>query len=185
LGAPVLPPDPIAFHAGETASGNAASGNAGSGVKPAGTLGISGVVAAHQQGGWAQVQQALQLRGRQPGGQRLGHRAQLPARHRGLNPLDGIGQHHGHVVADADAALGVGPGQPVRRPVEFGAGDGQPIARDRGLVGSELGKLRNLGADRRDWLTLGHLVRAPSLENAPRVVDQHGVQLLVGDAALL
>jgi hypothetical protein len=42
LGRPVLPPDPIAFHTGETASGNAASDNAGSGVKPAGTLGISG-----------------------------------------------------------------------------------------------------------------------------------------------
>ena len=43
LGRPVLPPDPIAFHTGETASGNAASDNAGSGVKPAGTLGIRGL----------------------------------------------------------------------------------------------------------------------------------------------
>ncbi len=36
----MLPPDPIAFHTGETASGNAASDNSGSGTKPAGTLGI-------------------------------------------------------------------------------------------------------------------------------------------------
>src|ERR1039457_3025909 len=42
LGRPVLPPDPIAFHTGDTASGNAASDNAGLGMKPAGRLGISG-----------------------------------------------------------------------------------------------------------------------------------------------
>ena len=42
LGRPVLPPDPIDFQHGDTASGNAASDNARSGAKPAGTLGISG-----------------------------------------------------------------------------------------------------------------------------------------------
>ena len=40
LGRPVLPPDPIDFHTGETASGRAASDSAGSGTKPEGTLGM-------------------------------------------------------------------------------------------------------------------------------------------------
>ena len=39
LGRPVLPPEAIAFHAGETASGSGASDSPGSGVKPLGTLG--------------------------------------------------------------------------------------------------------------------------------------------------
>ncbi len=43
LGRPVLPPDLIAFHTGEIASGSAASDNAGSGTKPAGTLGTARV----------------------------------------------------------------------------------------------------------------------------------------------
>src|SRR5271156_4216791 len=42
LGRPVLPPDPIAFQTGDTASGSASSDNCGAGVKPAGTLDISG-----------------------------------------------------------------------------------------------------------------------------------------------
>ena len=40
LGLPVLPPEAIDFHTGDTASGNSASLSAGSGVKPAGTLGV-------------------------------------------------------------------------------------------------------------------------------------------------
>ena len=39
LGRPVLPPEAIAFHTGETASGSGASDSPGSGVKPLGTLG--------------------------------------------------------------------------------------------------------------------------------------------------
>src|SRR6202000_3163542 len=42
LGRPVLPPDPIAFQTGDTASGSSSSDNSGSGLKPAGTLVISG-----------------------------------------------------------------------------------------------------------------------------------------------
>ena len=41
LGRPVLPPEAIAFHTGDTASGSAASDSVGSGVKPAGTLGVT------------------------------------------------------------------------------------------------------------------------------------------------
>ena len=41
LGRPVLPPEPSAFHVGDTASGSGASDRPASGVKSAGTLGIT------------------------------------------------------------------------------------------------------------------------------------------------
>ncbi len=112
-----------------------------------------GVLSAGQQGWRSQLEQTRQLRVGQPRRKRLRHRAQLPARHRGLDPFDRVGQHHRHVIADAHAALGIGASQPVRRAVELGAGQGHPVAGDRRLVGSEFGQRRNLRTDRRDRLT--------------------------------
>src|SRR5829696_2233953 len=40
LGLPVLPPDAIDFHTGDTTSGSGSSDSAGSGVKHSGTLGV-------------------------------------------------------------------------------------------------------------------------------------------------
>jgi hypothetical protein len=108
-------------------------------------------------------------------------RAQLPARDSGLHSLDGVGQHDRHVVADAHTALGIGVDQPVRRGVEFAARDGAPVATDRRLIGSECGQRRN----RAPIGGTGSLITVLALEDAARVVDQHGVQLLVGDTALL
>ena len=109
------------------------------------------------------------------------HRAQLPARDSGLHKLDGVGHHDRHVVADAHTALGMGAGQPVRRSVKFAARDGAPVATDRRLIGSEFGQRRNLAPIG----GTGSLITALALEDAARVVDQHGVQLLIGDTALL
>ncbi len=112
--------------------------------------GCYGMLPAYQQCRAAQAQQSFKLRFGQSRGQRLRHRPQFPARHRRLDPFHGVGQHDRHVVADAHAALRVRAGQPVGGGVEFGAGDGVPVAADRGLVRGERGQLRNLGSDRRD-----------------------------------
>ena len=64
LGLPVLPPDAIDFHTGDTTSGSGSSDSAGSGVKPTGTLGVlpRGSSRPTISACGSQVQQSFELR---------------------------------------------------------------------------------------------------------------------------
>ena len=57
---------------------------------------------------WLQIQQAMRVRRRAAGPTAAGARRRASSGQHGLDPLDRVGQHDRHVVADADTALGEG-----------------------------------------------------------------------------
>jgi hypothetical protein len=105
-------------------------------------------------GGLHDVEDRLELDGRQAGGQRLRHRPELPGGERRDQELGGVVETDAHVVAHPDALTGEGPGQLVAPPLELPAGEGAVAAGDREPVGVRGGELSQGLTERR----VGHVV---------------------------
>ncbi len=155
LGRPVLPPDPIDFHTGDTASGSGASDSAGVGREIAWHAGdyAARVGAADQQCPRLAAPAAPRVRRRAAAPTAAGEpRRASSAASTACDPLDRVRQHDRHVVALAHTKFGVGARQPVGRRIEFAAGQRASLAGDRRFVGRQPGQPRELRADRRDWM---------------------------------